>query len=70
MSHWAETPGQTEDQMEGLHLPDGLGTPRDPDKWSKMDERMDGFLGSFVDWQLLNCPQFTQKLHISEDEPT
>ena len=26
---WENTPGQTKDQMEGLHLQTGLGTPRD-----------------------------------------
>ena len=32
MSHWEETPGQTKDQMEGLHLLAGfesLGIPQE-----------------------------------------
>ncbi len=27
-SHWEETPGKTQDTLEGLCLPTGLGTPR------------------------------------------
>jgi len=29
-SNSAETPGKTQDTLEGLYLPAGLGTPRDP----------------------------------------
>jgi len=29
MSYW-EAPGQTQDSLEILHVPSGLGTPRDP----------------------------------------
>ena len=29
-SYWEEVPGQTQDSLEGLYVPSGLGTPRDP----------------------------------------
>jgi len=29
-SNWEETPGKTQDTLEGLYLPAGLGMPRDP----------------------------------------
>jgi len=29
MSNWEETPGQTQNPLEGLYTSSGLGTPRD-----------------------------------------
>jgi len=29
MSNWEETPGQTQNPLEGLYISSGLGTPRD-----------------------------------------
>jgi len=30
MSNWEETPGQTQNALEGLYISSGMGTPRDP----------------------------------------
>ncbi|KAF7647830.1 hypothetical protein LDENG_00165850 [Lucifuga dentata] len=30
MSNWEETPGQTQNMLKGLHIPSGLGMPRNP----------------------------------------
>ena len=29
-SYWEEAPGQTQNSLEGLYVPSGLGTPQDP----------------------------------------
>ena len=42
VSHWEKTPGQTKDQMEGLHLLTGMGTSGDPRRGEVADVAQEG----------------------------
>jgi len=44
-SNWEETPGKTQDTLEGFYLPAGLWTPQDPPEWAGKCCRWEGSLG-------------------------
>jgi len=44
-SNWKETPGKTQDTLEGLNLQTGLGTPRDRPEWAGKCCGWEGSLG-------------------------
>ena len=45
MSRWEETPGKTQDTLERLCRPAGLGTPWDPPRRAGGSVRSEGSLG-------------------------